>query len=268
MSFGFNPVETETAMPMGTVVTLPATGSEMNCVGVISNGEDKLPVIHPATFPVFSILDPELTFTLPESQVANGIVDSFVHVTEQYLTYPHNAPLQDRMAESILQTLIEVGPTTYQNPEEYESRASLVWSATMALNGLIGAGVTPDWATHMIGHELTALFHVPHARSLAAVQPGLLRVRKEEKREKLLQFAERVWNITEGTEDDRIEAGIAKMEEFYNSLGVPTSLGAHGIKAEDIDRVIANLEKHGMTALSERGDQTLEVSRKILEAAL
>jgi NADP-dependent alcohol dehydrogenase len=268
MGFGFNPIETETALPLGTVVTLPATGSEMNCGAVISNGEDKLPVFHPALFPTFSILDPELTYTLPENQVANGIVDSFVHVLEQYLTFPQNAPLQDRMAESILQTLLEVGPTTHQNLEDYDSRASLVWSATMALNGLIGSGVVPDWATHMIGHELTALFHIPHGRSLAAVQPSLLRVRKEEKKEKLLQFAERVWSITEGTEDERIEAGIAKMEAFYNSLGVPTDLSAHDIKAKDIDRVIANLEKHGMTALSERGDQTLEVTRTILEAAL
>jgi NADP-dependent alcohol dehydrogenase len=135
-------------------------------------------------------------------------------------------------------------------------------------DGVIGVGLVPYWATHMIGHELTALFHVPHARSLAAAFPGLLRIRKEEKHDKLLQFADRVWNITEGTEDERIEAAIGKTEEFFHSLGVPTNLGAHGIKAEDIDKVIVNLEKHGMTALSERGDQTLDVTRNILEASL
>jgi len=268
MTFGFNPVDTPTAVPMGTVVTLPATGSEMNCAAVISNGEDKLPVFHPDTFPVFSILDPELTFTLPENQVANGIVDSFVHVLELYLTYPQDAPLQDRMCESVLQTLVEVGPTTHSNLEDYDSRASLVWSATVALQGLISVGTTPDWATHMLGHELTALFGIPHARSLASVMPSLLRERKEQKHEKLLQFGERVWNITEGSEDERAEAAIVKTEEFFNSIGVPTRLGAHGVKAEDVDRVVANLEKHGMIALSERGDQTLEVSRKILEASL
>jgi len=268
MTFGFSPVDTKTSVPLGTVVTLPATGSEMNCAAVISNGEDKLPVFHPATYPIFAILDPELTYTLPENQVANGIVDTFIHTTEQYLTFPQAAPLQDRMAEGILQTLVEVGPTTHSNREDYDSRASLVWCATIALHGVIGVGLVPDWATHMIGHELTALFHVPHARSLAAVFPSLLRIRKEEKHDKLLQFADRVWNITEGTEDERIEAAIGKTEEFFNSLGVPTNLGAHDIKAEDIDKVIANLEKHGMTALSERGDQTLDVTRKILEASL
>jgi len=268
MSFGFSPVETGDAIPMGTVVTLPATGSEMNAFAVISHGEDKLPVHHPSTFPVFSILDPELTYTLPENQVANGIVDAYVHVLEQYLTYPQNAPLQDRMAEGILQTLIEVGPVTHANPEDYDSRASLVWCATAALHGVIGVGLVPDWSTHMIGHELTALFHAAHARSLAAVLPGVMRVRKEQKKEKLLQYGERVWNITEGSEDERIEAAIVKTEDFFKSLGVGVRLKDIDVTEADLDKVIANLEKHGMVALSERGDQTLDVSRQILEASL
>ena len=268
MQFGFTPVPVPNPLPLGTVVTLPATGSEMNGFAVVSNGEDKLPVFHPSTYPVFSILDPELTYTLPENQVANGVVDAFVHVMEQYMTFPQAAPLQDRLAEGVLQTLIEVGPETMAKPQDYDARASLVWSATVALQGIIGAGVIPDWSTHMIGHELTALHHVAHGRSLAAVLPSTLRVRKEEKREKLLQYGERVWNITEGTEDERIEAAIVKTEEFFNSLGVATRLGDLEIKENDLDKIIANLEKHGMTALSERGDQTLEISRKILEAAL
>jgi len=268
MAHGFNPVPVEGSVPMGTVVTLPATGSEMNTFAVISNGENKLPVTHPSLYPVFSILDPELTYTLPENQVANGVVDAFVHVLEQYMTYPQAAPLQDRMAEGVLQTLIEVGPTTFANSDDYESRASLVWCATIALHGVLGVGLIPDWSTHMIGHELTALFHAPHARSLAAVLPGVLRVRKEQKKEKLLQYGERVWNITEGSEDERIEAAIVKTEEFFTALGVGIRLKDINVTKTDIDKVIANLEKHGMIALSERGDQTIDVTRQILEASL
>ncbi len=268
MSFGFNPVAVDGSIPMGVVVTLPATGSEMNAFAVISHGEDKLPVTHPSVFPIFAILDPELTYTLPENQVANGIVDSFVHVLELYLTYPQEARVQDRMAEGVLQTLIEVGPVTLANNEDYDARANLVWCATVALQGIIGVGTVPDWATHMIGHELTALHGTAHARSLAAVLPGLMRVRKEPKKEKLLQYGERVWNITEGSEEERVEAAIVKTEEFFNSLGVATRLSDLNITEADFDKVISNLEKHGMVALSERGDQTLEVSRKILEASL
>jgi NADP-dependent alcohol dehydrogenase len=268
LTFGFGAVPVERSIPLGTVVTLPATGSEMNCFAVISNGEDKLPFMHPSLFPVFSILDPELTFTLPENQVANGIVDAFVHVLEQYLTYPQAAPLQDRMAESILQTLIEIGPETLAKPQDYDARASLVWCATLALQGLIGVGVVPDWSTHMIGHELTALFRSAHARSLAVVLPGTMRVRKEQKKEKLLQYGQRVWGIVEGSDDERIEAAIVKTEEFFNSLGVGTRLKDLGVTETDLDKIMANLEKHGMTALSERGDQTLDVSRRILEAVL
>lgn len=268
MYYGFTPPPVAGSIPMGTVVTLPATGSEMNTFAVISNGEDKLPVNHPSLFPVFSILDPELTYTLPDHQVANGIVDTFVHVMEQYLTYPQAAHLQDRMAESILQTLIEVGPATMADATDYDARASMVWCATMALNGVLNVGVVTDWSTHMIGHELTALFDAPHARSLAAVLPGTMRVRRQQKREKLLQYGERVWKITEGTEDERIEAAIIKTEEFFASLGVGSRLRDIGVGADDLDTVIASLEKHGMTALSEHGDQTLEVSRKVLEASL
>lgn len=268
MTYGFNPVPVESAVPMGTVVTLPATGSEMNMGAVISNGEDKLPVFSPLAFPRFSILDPELTYTLPEKQVANGIVDTFIHTVEQYVTYPAEGRFQDRTAEGILQTLIEIGNTTLENPGDYDARANLMWCATMALNGLIGAGVPQDWNTHMIGHEITALFGVDHARTLAVVQPAIWKVRREQKREKLLQYSERVWGIQEGTDDEKIDRAITLTEEFFESLGVPTRLSAYGLGLDEIEKILVQLEGHGMTALSERGDVTIDVSREILKAAM
>lgn len=268
LSFGFAPVPVSTALPLGTVVTLPATGSEMNMGAVVTRGEDKMPVMSPLTFPKFSILDPELTFTLPSIQVANGVVDTFIHTVEQYITYPSEARFQDRTAEGILQTLIEVGKTTVDNPNDYNARANLVWCATMALNGLIGAGVPQDWSIHMLGHEMTALFGVDHAQTLAVVTPAMWRVRRQQKREKLLQYAERVWGISAGSEDERIDAAITKTEEFFHSLGIKTRLSDHGIDEDGIERIIKGLEKHGMIALSEHGDITPDISRKVLQAAL
>lgn len=268
MNFGFNPVPVDSAVPFGTVLTLPATGSEMNNGAVISDGEDKLPVFSTHTFPKFSILDPTITSTLPAKQVANGIADTFIHTVEQYITFPAEGRFQDRTAEGILQTLIEIGKKTYENPEDYDSRANLVWCSTMALNGLIGAGVPQDWTTHMLGHEITALTGIDHARTLAVVQPANWRMRKEQKKEKLLQYAERVWGITEGSESERIEKAIVKTEEFFHSLDIPTTLSDYNLGEELIEKVLASLEKHGMTALSEHGDVTLDVSKKILAAAL
>jgi len=268
MNFGFNPVPVDSAIPFGTVLTLPATGSEMNNGAVITDGKDKLPVFSTQAFPKFSILDPTITYTLPAKQVANGIVDSFIHTIEQYITFPAEGRFQDRTAEGILQTLIEIGKKTYENPEDYNSRANLVWCSTMALNGLIGAGVPQDWATHMLGHEITALTGIDHARTLAVVQPANWRIRKEQKKEKLLQYAERVWGITEGSEDARIEKAILKTEEFFHSLDIPTKLSDYNLGEELIEKVLVSLENHGMTALSEHGDVTLDVSKKILAAAI
>lgn len=268
MNFGFNPVPVDSAVPFGAVLTLPATGSEMNNGAVISDGEDKLPVFSTHTFPKFSILDPTITYTLPAKQVANGIVDSFIHTVEQYITFPAEGRFQDRTAEGILQTLIEIGKKTYENPEDYDSRANLVWCSTMALNGLIGAGVPQDWVTHMLGHEITALTGIDHARTLAVVQPANWRIRKEQKKEKLLQYAERVWGITEGSEDARIEKAILNTEKFFHSLDIPTKLSDYNLGRELIEKVLVSLENHGMTALSEHGDVTLDVSKKILEAAI
>jgi NADP-dependent alcohol dehydrogenase len=265
---GFTPAPLTAAIPLGTVVTLPATGSEMNFGGVISYKEGKFPFMSPLTFPKFSFLDPTLTFTLPAKQVANGVVDTFVHTIEQYLTFPVDGRFQDRTAEGILQTLIEIGRKTIDNPEDYDTRANLVWNSTMALNGLIGSGVPQDWAIHMLGHEVTAFYGVDHAQSLAIVLPSMLRERKAKKHAKLVQYAERVWNITTGTEDEKIEAAIQKTEAFFHSLDVKTTFSGYGIDASGIDKFIGGLEAKGMTALSESQDLSLEISRKIYTMSL
>lgn len=256
------------ATPMGTVVTLPATGSEMNNGGVISHKNFKVPVFSPYTFPKFSILDPTLTFTLPETQVANGIVDTFVHVVEQYVTFPAEGRFQDRTAEGILKTLIEIGRGTIDNPTDYDLRANLVWCATMGLNGLIGAGVPQDWSVHMIGHDITALYGIDHAKTLAVVLPAVWTVKKEEKLAKLAQFATRVWNITEGTDSEKADKAIQKTREFFESLGIKTHLSDYNVGSDAVDKIVDSLKAGGRTALGERGTITLDVTREILTLAL
>lgn len=257
----------EKVIPFGTILTLPATGSEMNDGAVISYGHGKFPVMSNLAFPRFSILDPTYTFTLPKIQVANGIVDTFVHTTEQYITIPADAKIQDRWAEGILQTLIEIGTTTIAEPENYDARANLVWSATMALNGIIGTGVPQDWTTHMIGHELTALFGIDHGQTLAIIYPALLEVRRTQKAAKIIQYAERVWNITTGSDDEKIDQAILKTREFFESLGIKTHLSEYGVSRDKIPVIVEQLKEHGLTALSETQDITLDVSQKILEKA-
>jgi NADP-dependent alcohol dehydrogenase len=254
------------AIPFGAVLTLPATGSEMNTNSVVTKWEtqEKLFFSSPFVFPKFSVLDPETTFSLPIRQVSNGIVDAYVHVMEQYLTYPANAPLQDRMAESILKTLIEEGPKVLADLHNYEARANVMWCATMALNGLIGVGVPQDWATHMIGHELTALHGIDHAQTLAIVLPNTLTVRRDRKRQKLLQYADRVWGLDDGTEEVRIDRAIAKTRDFFESVGVPTHLSDYGVGLDVIPKIIDRFEKRGFVALGENQDVTPKVVEQIL----
>ena len=258
------------AIPMGSVLTLPATGSESNKGAVISRYStgDKQAFMSPHVQPVFAVLDPVYTYTLPPRQVANGIIDAFIHTVEQYVTYPVDAKIQDRFAEGILLTLIEDGPKALSEPENYDARANIMWAATQALNGLIGAGVPQDWSTHMLGHELTALHKLDHAQTLAIILPALWNEKREQKKAKLLQYAERVWNITEGSDDQRIDAAIAATRQFFESLGVPTYLSAYDIDASSIPKLLKKLEEHGMTQLGENKDITLDISRRIYEAAL
>jgi len=254
-------------LPIGTVLTLPATGSEMNNGAVISYGKAKFPVKSERVYPQFSVLEPEITFTLPQTQVANGIADAFIHTTEQYITFQVDARVQDRWAEGILQTLIEVGKINVEEPTNYDARANMVWAATMALNGIIAVGVPQDWATHMIGHELTAMYGIDHGKTLAIVYPALLEVMKEQKFAKLLQYAERVWNITKGSDNEKVDAAIAKTREFFESLGIKTQLSAYGVAESGIDEIVAQLEAHGMVKLSETGAITPDVVRTILKRA-
>jgi NADP-dependent alcohol dehydrogenase len=258
------------ALPFGSVLTLPATGSEMNNGGVVTRKatQTKLPFSSNHVFPQFSILDPNKTFTLPARQLANGVVDAFIHVMEQYLTYPVDARVQDRFAEGLLQTLIEIGPLVLDESADYNTRANLMWSASMALNGLIGSGVPQDWSTHMIGHELTALHNIDHARTLAIVLPANMQIRRADKRDKLLQYAARVWHIVEGDEEQRIDAAIERTRAFFESLGLPTRLSDYQLGTKDIDEILSQLEAHKLTKLGERRDVTLAVSRQILEASL
>ena len=254
------------AVPLGVVLTLPATGSEMNWFAVISRAgtQEKFPFASPLVYPKFSIIDPEVTFTLPARQVGNGIVDAFAHALEQYLTYPANAPLQDRFAESILLTLIEEGPKTLANSADYNSRANLCWCASMALNGLIGLGVPQDWTTHMVGHELTALRGLDHAQTLAVVFPGVLAERKQAKRAKLLQYAERVWGLRTGAEDEKIDQAIQNTRTFFESVGVKTHLKDYGVAPDVVESVSKRLAARGWTTLGERQD----IGPKEVEAIL
>lgn len=255
------------ALPFGTVLTLPATGSEMNSGSVITRHSEKakLPFASNHVYPRFSILDPMVSYTLPDKQVSNGVVDAFVHVMEQYLTYPVCGSVQDRFSEGLLLTLIEQGPKALSDPENYDVRADIMWCATLALNGLIGAGVPQDWATHMVGHEITALYGLDHAQTLAIVLPAMLSVRKDGKREKLIQYGKRVWNIHLADEDKIADLAIEKTTEFFHTMGMKTRLSDYEIPWKGIDAIISQLEAHGMVKLGEKRDVTPEVSRKVLE---
>jgi NADP-dependent alcohol dehydrogenase len=234
------------ALPLGCVLTLPATGSEMNMFAVVSRDstQEKLAFGHPLAYPQFSILDPETTCTLPERQTVNGIADAFAHVMEQYMTHPAEAPLQDRQAEAVLLTLVEEGPKALQQPKDYATRASIMWAATQALNGLIACGVPQDWTTHMIGHELTALYGLDHAQTLVVVLPAVWKHQKQAKEQKLIQYGERVWNLGHGP--DQAAAAIDRTEQFFRSLGMKTRLSEHGIGPERFEEIGERFARRGL----------------------
>lgn len=248
-------IRTNKGMPFGTVLTLPATGTEMNSGAVITRKEtkEKLGMGGPGLFPQFSILDPQVVSSIPQRQLANGLTDAFTHVLEQYMTYPIGALLQDRFAESIMQTLIEVAPKILKDPTDYQAASNFMWSCTMALNGLIQKGVPNDWAIHAIGHELTALFGIDHARTLAIIAPSHYKFNFDTKKEKLAQYAERIWNITEGSIDEKAHNAIEKTEAFFHELGINTKLSeytndyegtAENISQRFIDRGWLGLGEH------------------------
>lgn len=254
-------------VPFGTVLTLPATGSEMNsgAVVTIAATQEKLTLGGSALFPKFSICDPSVIASLPKRQLQNGVVDAYTHVLEQYLTYPHDGYLQDRIAESILQTLIQVGPNVVENPTDYALASNFMWSCTMALNGLIQKGVPSDWATHMIGHELTALYGIDHARTLAIIGPNLYRVMFETKKGKLAQYGKRIFNLT-GTEDEIAQEAINKTVEFFHTMGMQTKLSEN---TKDFDKtadfIVNRFQERGWIAMGEKQNITLEKIKSIVE---
>ncbi len=263
-----NSERTLEGMPFGTVLTLPATGSEMNSGAVITRREtkEKLVMGGPGLFPVFSILDPEVVKSIPQRQIANGLADAFTHVLEQYMTYSVDAKLQDRFAESILQTLVETAPTILKDTSDYNAAANFMWSCTMALNGLIQQGVPSDWAIHMMGHELTALYGIDHARTLAIIAESHYKYNLESKKDKLAQYAERVWKVTEGTIEEKALIGIKKTTAFYQSLGIKTTLSEYTENYKGTAEIISKrFTERGWKGLGEHGKITPSDVEKIVE---
>ncbi len=259
----------KSAIPLGCILTLPATGTETNANSVVNHSEKgkKLAFASEHVRPQFAILDPEVTYSLPDRQLSNGIVDAFVHVIEQYLTYPVNATVQDRFAEGILLNLIDIGPQVLSN-KDYEVRANLMWNATQALSGLIGVGVPQDWSTHTIGHELTALYGLDHAVTLAIILPRLMHHQREQKREKLLQYAERVWGLSRYDEDSAIDLAIEKTELFFRDMGINTKLSEHGIDESVAEKVQGKLEDNGFMKMGEHQDITPKHAREIVMGSM
>ena len=263
-------IRTEKGMPFGTVLTLPATGSEMNSGAVITRKEtkEKLSMGGPGLFPEFSILDPQVIASIPQRQLANGLMDAFTHVLEQYMTYPTEALLQDRFAESILQTIIEVAPKVLKDPTDYKAASNFMWSCTMALNGLIQKGVPTDWAVHAMGHELTALFGIDHARTLAVIAPSHYKFNFEAKKEKLAQYAARVWNITDGNTDDKAYAAIEKTIAFFHELGIDTKLSDYTKDYEGTaEKIAQRFKDRGWLGLGEHQSLSPDKVEKIIKMA-
>lgn len=250
-----------------SVMTVPATGSEMNSGAVITRAETKEKYSFGGIkYPYFSILDPEVTYSLSEHQVACGLADAYTHVLEQYLTTPNQSRIMDRWAEGILLSIIEIAPKIKANPHDYNLMADYMLAATLALNDFIRMGVTEDWSTHMIGHELTALHGITHGHSLAIVMPGSMRVMKEQKWDKLLQYGERVFNIVEGSDSDKIDKAIEMTELFYRSLGLTTRLSEENIGEETIQTIANRFNERGF-ALGENKNVTGDVTKRILESS-
>ncbi|MFT7442652.1 MAG: NADP-dependent alcohol dehydrogenase [Maribacter sp.] len=263
-------IRTEKGMPFGTVLTLPATGSEMNSGAVITRKEtkEKLSMGGPGLFPEFSILDPQVIASIPQRQLANGLMDAFTHVLEQYMTYPTEALLQDRFAESILQTIIEVAPKVLKDPTDYKVASNFMWSCTMALNGLIQKGVPTDWAVHAMGHELTALFGIDHARTLAVIAPSHYKFNFEAKKDKLAQYAERVWNITDGNTDNKAYAAIEKTVAFFHELGIDTKLSDYTKDYEGTaEKIAQRFTDRGWLGLGEHQSLSPDKVEKIVKMA-
>jgi len=243
----------ESAIPLASIMTLPATGSEMNAFAVVSRRQNrqKLAFGSPLLFPKFSVLNPEFLQSLPKTQRINGVVDAFVHVLEQYLTFPNQAEIQDQWAEGVLRTLMKYASDYVDKDFDYDTASNIMWAATSALNGIIGAGVPHDWATHAIGHEITALFGLDHAQTLAIVLPGMMKIMSNEKADKLKRFATQVFNIQE--EEYSVDKVIQQTEEFFHSLGMKTKFSDYAIDEKAYLQIADKLTASGDISLGERG---------------
>ena len=257
------------AMPFGAILTLPATSSEMNSGGVVTfvEKEAKLGFGTPYTFPQFSVLDPELTYSLPQRQLANGISDTFIHILENYLTRPENALLQDGWSETALRSLIAIAPKLQEDNHDYNIRSNFMWICTNGLNGFMSQGVPGDWATHKLGHEITAFNGTDHAKTLVPVMLATMIVRKDEKLDKIIQYGRNVWNL-DGDDDTIYQGAIDKTRQFFQSIHMPVTLDDIDVTADDIDYLVNQLEKHTFTHIGENKAQTLQVSREIYQTAL
>jgi NADP-dependent alcohol dehydrogenase len=265
-----NGAKFENPVPFGSVLTLPATGSEMNSGAVITRKSslEKLASGHPTLFPQFSILDPETTYSLPQKQLRNGMVDTFMHVMEQYLTYPVNTPLQDRQAEAILKTLVEDHEKMKQSdPADYDARASFMWCATQALNGTLRCGVVTDWATHVIAHELTAFYGLAHAETLAIIYPALIQYKGEQKTEKMRQYVDRIFDLRGLSDEETQLAAVEKTKQFLHTLGMPTQLNDYGINPDEAAQKISQRFAERGWKLGEHQDILAEDVRRIVLAA-
>jgi alcohol dehydrogenase yqhD len=266
------PIRAEKALPFGTVLTIPATGSEMNNGGVITFIEKKAKYSFASklTYPEFSILDPTLTYTLPKKQLANGIVDTYVHVIEQYLTYPVDAKIQDYFAERVLKTLIDIAPDVMDESksQDYATRANFMWASTNGLNGYIACGVPEDWATHLLGHELTERFNIDHGRTLAIVLPSLMNIMRDVKKDKILQYGKNIFGIADGSDEEKIDKAIQKTREFFESLEVSTHLADYNVTEKDTEEIVDRLVQRGRTAFGENNVVTVEKMRMIYKGAM
>ena len=259
----------QTAMPLGCVLTLPATGTETNGNTVVTRGKSKFGYGSPLLRPRFAVLDPETTLSLSPRQISNGVVDGYAHVLEQYLTYPVNAQIQDRFAEAILGTLVEEGPKALAQPKDLSVRGNIMWAATQALSGLIGLGVPQDWLTHAIGHELTALYGIDHGRSLSIIFPAVMKFCREDKKEKLLQYGERVFGIASGSEVERVDAAIQATIDFFRRINSPVCLRDEGLNETHINDIMSNtIIPRNYSQMGEQRNIGVEEIRQILKLAV
>lgn len=255
------------ALPLASVITLPATGSEMNANAVISKAatNEKLPFNSEKVFPKFSIIDPQTTFSLPQRQTINGIVDTFVHVMEQYATFDENTPLQDSWAIGLVKTLVNEAPKVLKNPQDYDARANIFWCATCGLNYWLSVGCTQDWATHMIGHEITAFYGIDHGQSLSVVLPRVWKHQKESKTQKLAKLARDVFKVKDPDDSKAAELAILRTEEFFNSLGMKTKLCDYGINPEEAALKIKERFEQRNCHLGEKGAIDAQAAYEIVK---